>query len=81
MDKVKLCGAILLLLALLSLLLGARTLPGIVLVGPLSATDSEADEGYFGVGTEGMLRVPPGSEGYARLKALVGKEVIVKVEE
>ena len=50
------------------------------LAGRLSATDQEADEGYFAIDQETMLVVKPGSELHAYLKGQAGKRVRITVE-
>jgi len=69
-------------LALLGTLLGvgAAAQEGFVLLGRLSATDQEADEGYFAIDQQTMLVVKPGSELHAYLKAQAGKRVRLIVE-
>jgi hypothetical protein len=50
------------------------------LAGRLSATDQEADEGYFAIDQETMLVVKPGSQLHAYLKGQAGKRVRITVE-
>jgi len=53
---------------------------GFVLSGRLSATDQEADEGYFAVDQQTMIVVKPGSELHAYLRGQAGKRVRITVE-
>jgi hypothetical protein len=53
---------------------------GFVLAGRLSATDQEADEGYFAIDQQTMLVVKPGSELHAYLRGRAGKRVRITVE-
>ena len=53
---------------------------GFALTGRLSATDQEADEGYFAIDQQTMLVVKPGSELHAYLKNQAGKRVRITVE-
>jgi hypothetical protein len=53
---------------------------GFVLAGRLSATDQEADEGYFAIDQQTMLVVKPGSDLHAYLRGKSGKRVRVTVE-
>jgi hypothetical protein len=53
---------------------------GFVLAGRLSATDQEADEGYFAIDQQTMLVVKPGSELHAYLRGHAGKRVRITVE-
>jgi hypothetical protein len=53
---------------------------GFVLVGRLSATDQEADEGYFAIDQQTMLVVKPGSDLHAYLRGKAGKRVRITVE-
>ena len=53
---------------------------GFVLAGRLSATDQEADEGYFAIDQQTMLVVKPGSELHAYLRGKSGKRIRVTVE-
>lgn len=48
--------------------------------GRLSATDQEADEGYFAIDQHTMIVVKPGSELHAYLRGQAGKRVRVTVE-
>jgi hypothetical protein len=60
--------------------LGVAAQEGFVLTGRLSATDQEADEGYFAIDQQTMLVVKPGSELHAYLKGQAGKRVRITVE-
>jgi hypothetical protein len=53
---------------------------GFTVTGRLSATDQEADEGYFAIDQQTMIVVKPGSEEHAYLRNLAGKRVRVIVE-
>jgi hypothetical protein len=53
---------------------------GFVLAGRLSATDQEADEGYFAIDQQTMLVVKPGSDLHAYLRGKSGKRVRITVE-
>jgi hypothetical protein len=53
---------------------------GFILSGRLSATDQEADEGYFAIDQETMLVVKPGSELHTYLRGMAGKRVRITVE-
>ena len=59
------------------LLLGWRVAAqeGFSLTGRLSATDQEADEGYFAIDQQTMIVVKPGSELHADLRGQAGKRV------
>ena len=53
---------------------------GFSLIGRLSATDQEADEGYFAIDQQTMVVVKPGSELHAYLRGQAGKRVRITVE-
>jgi hypothetical protein len=53
---------------------------GFILSGRLSATDQEADEGYFAIDQQTMLVVKPGSDLHAYLRGKSGKRVRITVE-
>ena len=53
---------------------------GFSLTGRLSATDQEADEGYFAIDQQTMIVVKPGSELHAYLRGQAGKRVRITVE-
>ena len=53
---------------------------GFSLIGRLSATDQEADEGYFAIDQQTMIVVKPGSELHAYLRSQTGKHVRITVE-
>ena len=59
---------------------GVAAQEGFVLSGRLSATDQEADEGYFAIDQQTMLVVKPGSELHAYLRGQAGKRVRITVE-
>jgi hypothetical protein len=63
---------------LLGLTVAAQT--GFVLSGRLSATDQEADEGYFAIDQQTMLVVKPGSDLHAYLRSQAGKRIRITVE-
>lgn len=63
---------------LLGLSVGAQE--GFSLIGRLSATDQEADEGYFAIDQQTMVVVKPGSELHAYLRGQAGKHVRITVE-
>ena len=67
---------------ILTLLLGWRAAAqeGFSLTGRLSATDQEADEGYFAIDQQTMLVVKPGSELHAYLRGQAGKRVRITIE-
>jgi hypothetical protein len=52
---------------------------GFVLTGRLSATDQEADEGYFAIDQQTMVVAKPGSELHAYLRGQAGKRVRLTV--
>jgi hypothetical protein len=53
---------------------------GFSLTGRLSATDQEADEGYFAIDQQTMIVVKPGSELHAYLRGQANKRVRITVE-
>jgi hypothetical protein len=53
---------------------------GFVFAGRISATDQEADEGYFAIDQQTMLVVKPGSDLHAYLRGKSGKRVRITVE-
>jgi len=53
---------------------------GFIVTGRLSATDQEADEGYFAVDQQTMIVVKPGSDLHTYLRGLAGKRVRITVE-
>jgi hypothetical protein len=53
---------------------------GFSLRGRMSATDQEADEGYFAIDQQTMIVVKPGSELHAYLRGQAGKRVRLTVE-
>jgi hypothetical protein len=70
--------AMLMVTMLLGLKLAAQE--GFILNGRLSATDQEADEGYFAIDQQTMIVVKPGSEFHAYLRGQAGKRVRITVE-
>lgn len=69
------------LLALILAPLSSRKVEaiGFHITGKLTATDQEAQEGYFNLGKDLMLATRPKSPIHDDLKAMVGKEVQVSV--
>jgi hypothetical protein len=59
---------------------GVGAQEGFSLTGRLSATDQEADEGYFAIDQQTMIVVKPGSELHAYLRGQAGKRVRITVE-
>ncbi len=53
---------------------------GFLLSGQVSATDSEMDEGYFGVGQEAAIVAKPGSSAHTWLKEHTGQRIRVVLE-
>jgi hypothetical protein len=53
---------------------------GFSVTGRLSATDQEAQEGYFAIDSQTMLVVKPGSEMHAYLRGKVGQRIRITVE-
>jgi hypothetical protein len=53
---------------------------GFIVTGRLSATDQEADEGYFAVDQQTMIVVKPGSDLHTYLRGMAGKRVRITVE-
>lgn len=60
--------------------LGVAAQEGFVLSGRLSATDQEADEGYFAIDQQTMIVVKPGSDLHAFLRGQSGRRVRITVE-
>jgi hypothetical protein len=74
---------LLVLITLLGTLLLGLTVAaqeGFVLVGRLSATDQEADEGYFAIDQQTMIVVKPGSDLHTYLRGVAGKRVRITIE-
>ena len=74
-------------LALLVTLIGTLILglsvaaqEGFSLAGRMSATDQEADEGYFAIDQQTMVVVKPGSELHTFLRGLAGRRVRITIE-
>jgi hypothetical protein len=74
-------------LALLVTLLGTMLLgwsvgaqEGFSLAGRMSATDQEADEGYFAIDQQTMIVVKPGSDLHSFLRGQAGRRVRITVE-
>ncbi len=53
---------------------------GYLLSGHVSATDSEVDEGFFGVGQETSIVAKPGSGAHKWLKEHTGQRIRVTLE-
>jgi hypothetical protein len=68
------------LVAMLLLGLSVAAQEAFSLTGRLSATDQEADEGYFAIDQQTMIVVKPGSELHAYLRGQAGKRVRITVE-
>jgi hypothetical protein len=60
--------------------LGVAAQEGFSLGGRVSATDQEAQEGYFAVDQETMIVVKPNSALHKYLKGKVGQRVRISVE-
>jgi hypothetical protein len=74
-------------LALLVTLIGTLILglsvaaqEGFSLAGRMSATDQEADEGYFAIDQQTMVVVKPGSDLHTFLRGLAGRRVRITIE-
>ena len=67
-------------LAVVVMGLVAAAQEGFSLTGRLSATDQEAQEGYFAIDSQTMLVVKPGSEMHAYLRGKVGQRIRITVE-
>jgi hypothetical protein len=52
---------------------------GLQVTGQVTATDQEADEGYFAVGQETMVVVKPGSGMHNWMRSHMGQKVTVTV--
>ena len=75
-------GLLIVVTLMATLLLGysVAAQEGFALTGRLSATDQEADEGYFAIDQQTMLVVKPGSDLHAYLRSRAGKRVRITVE-
>ena len=74
---------VLLFVALVGLLLSGLALAaqqGFSLTGRVSATDQEAQEGYFAIDNQTMIVVKPGSDLHNYMRARVGQRVRVTIE-
>lgn len=60
--------------------LGLAAQDGFSVGGRLSATDQEAQEGYFAIDQQTMIVVKPNSSLHTYLKGKVGKKVKITVE-
>jgi hypothetical protein len=65
-------------IVLMGLGVGAQT--GFSVHGRLSATDQEAQEGYFAIDQQTMIAVKPNSALHSYLKGKVGQPVRVTIE-
>lgn len=63
------------LLILLGFGLGVYADPGWSLTGQVSATEQEAEEGYFALGSDTMLVAKPGSDLHLWLRGRLGQLV------
>lgn len=68
------------LIGTLILGLGVAAQEGFSLAGRMSATDQEADEGYFAIDQQTMVVVKPGSELHTFLRGLAGRRVRITIE-
>jgi hypothetical protein len=68
------------ILALTIAALGTAAQEGFSVAGRVSATDQEAQEGYFAIDHETMIVVKPKSPMHAYLKGKVGQRVRVTIE-
>jgi hypothetical protein len=59
---------------------GVAAQEGFSLTGRLSATDQEADEGYFAIDQQTMIVVKPGSDFHAFLRGQSGHRVRITIE-
>ena len=53
---------------------------GFSLSGRVSATDQEAQEGYFAIDNQTMIVVKPGSELHGYMRSKVGQRIRVTIE-
>jgi hypothetical protein len=68
------------LIGTLILGLGVAAQEGFSLAGRMSATDQEADEGYFAIDQQTMVVVKPGSELHTFLRGVAGRRVRITIE-
>lgn len=68
------------LMGMLLLGFGVAAQEGFSLTGRLSATDQEADEGYFAIDQQTMIVAKPGSDLHAFLRGQVGRRVRITIE-
>lgn len=68
------------LLGTLILGLGVAAQEGFSLSGRMSATDQEADEGYFAIDQATMVVVKPGSDLHTFLRGMAGRRVRITIE-
>ncbi|HEV8317399.1 MAG TPA: hypothetical protein VGQ10_08315 [Vicinamibacterales bacterium] len=60
--------------------LGVAANEGFSLAGRMSATDQEADEGYFAIDQATMIVVKPGSDLHTFLRGQAGRRVRIRIE-
>ena len=60
--------------------LGVAAQDGFSLTGRMSATDQEADEGYFAIDQATMIVVRPGSDLHTFLRGLAGRRVRLTIQ-
>jgi hypothetical protein len=68
------------LIGMLGFGLGVAAHDGFSLAGRMSATDQEADEGYFAIDQETMIVVKPGSDLHTFLRGQAGRRVRITVQ-
>ena len=68
------------LAGLLLVALGTAAQEGFSVTGRMSATDQEAQEGYFAIDQQTMIVVKPNSALHTYLKGKVGQRVRITVE-
>jgi hypothetical protein len=59
---------------------GVAAQEGFSLAGRMSATDQEADEGYFAIDQQTMVVVKPGTELHTFLRGMAGRRVRITIE-
>lgn len=67
-------------LAVIAMTLAVRAGNGFEIRGPLTANDTEIQEGYFAIAQDTVLMVRPGSELHRWLQAHAGQTVRIVVE-
>jgi hypothetical protein len=65
--------------ALLALGPGLQAGDALQVTGQVTATEQEADEGYFAVGQETMVVAKPGTGMHTWLKSQIGQQVTVSI--